>query len=70
MVWEQFGTKRTVGHSLLQEFWEKLKTLDNRVKQKSIVRPEARYFTTGIHILVILVATGILLDRGYICYSK
>ena len=44
--------------------------LDNRLKQKSIVRPEARYFTTGVHILVIALATGIMLDRGYICYSK
>ena len=62
--------KRFVGHSLLQEFWEQCKTLDRRLKEIYIVRPEARYFTTGIHILVIVLATGVMLDRGYICYSK
>ena len=62
--------KRPVRQILSQQFFERRRMLSNRLPEKSIIRAVARHFTTGILILAISVATGILLDRGWICYSK
>ena len=61
---------RSLGHILLHEFLAKRKSLDSGITENSTIRSIARYFTTGILIIASAVATGMVFERGCICYSK
>ena len=62
--------KRSLCQILLHDFLGKRRETDNRLEEKSVPQVAAKYCTTGFLILVVAVATGVLLDRCYICYSK
>ena len=61
---------RPVRNDLTKLLYEEYQIAMKKLSQNNVVRNVARYLTGSIFIGTVLLSVGVLIDRGWICFSK